>query len=94
MSIVHTDKTSLGAYDKETGRLVLVCINKKAKDEDVTASFHAFQSEMRKITPIRTSGDIKDGEHWNELPSFTAEENEFTYSLKGNSVTTFLIDKV
>ena len=92
MTIVHTDKKSLAAYDKKTGRLVLVCINTKAEDEEVTAVFHNLSRECRKVTPIRTSGNIQTGEHWNELPSFTADGNEFSYTLKGNSVTTFLID--
>ncbi len=94
MTIVHTDKTSLGAYDKDTGRLVLVCINTKENDEEISAIFHTFKREMRKITPIRTSGNLADGEHWNELDSFLAEGNEFTYTLKGNSVTTFIIDAI
>lgn len=93
MTIVHTDKKSLGAYDKSTGRLVLVCINTKAEDEELAAVFHNPSKECRKVTPIRTSGNIKDGEHWNELPSFTVAANEFTYTLKGNSVTTLLIDR-
>lgn len=94
MSIVHTDKKSLGAYDKNSGRLVLVCVNTKAQDEEISVAFHTFDKEMRKITPIRTSGSIKDGEHWNELGSFTVQENEFNFTLKGNSVTTFIIDKI
>ena len=93
MTIVHTDKKSLGAIDKNTGRVVLVCVNTKAQDEDVSAIFHNLSKECRKVTPIRTSGSIADGEHWNELPSFTADKGEFNYSLKGNSVTTFIIDK-
>ena len=93
MTIVHTGKNSLGAYDKETGRLVLVCINTKAQDENINIDFHTFLREMRNVSVIRTSGNIESGEHWNELPSFAAEGNEFTYTLKGNSVTTFLIDR-
>ena len=93
MTIVHTDKKSLGAIDKNTGRVVLVCVNTKAQDEDVSAIFHNLSKECRKVTPIRTSGSIADGEHWNELPSFTADKGEFNYTLKGNSVTTFIIDK-
>ena len=93
MTIVHTDKTSLGAYDKNTERLVLVCINTKENDADTSVVFHSFSDKLRKITPVRTSGDMKDGEHWNTLPSFTADDNQFNYTLKGNSVTTFIIDK-
>ena len=93
MSIVHTDKSSLGAYDKNTGRLVLICVNTKAEEEEISASFHTFGEGLRKIIPIRTSGSITEGEHWKELPSFTAENGEFTYTLKGNSVVTFVIDR-
>ena len=93
MTIVHTDKRSMGAYDKNTERLVLVCVNPK-EDEEISASFHTFKRGMRKITPIRTSGSIADGEHWNVLDSFLSEGNEFTYKLKGNSVTTFIIERV
>ena len=93
MNIVHTDKSSLGAYDKKTGRLVLVCVNAKADDKEIKANFHTFTEKMRKITPLRTSGNIKDGEHWKELEAFDAQ-GEFTYTLKGNSVTTFIIDEI
>ena len=92
MTIVHTDKTSLCAYDKTTDRLVLVCINTKAQSENISALFHSFSKKCRKVTPIRTSGNVKDGEHWNELPSLVVDSNEFTYTLKGNSVTTFIIE--
>ena len=94
MTIVHTDKASLGAYDKATDRLVLVCVNSKAKDEEFSADFKNFLSCKRKVLPVRTSGSISDGEHWNVLDSFISEDNSFTYTLKGNSVTTFIIDRV
>lgn len=94
MTIVHTDKSSLGAYDKNTGRLVLVCVNSGIADEEATVLFHTFVRGMRKITPVRTSGSVNEGEHWKELESFKAQGNEFTYTLKGNSVTTFIIDRV
>lgn len=93
MTIVHTDKKSLGAYDKKTGRIVLVCVNTKEKDEEIKADFKTFLRCRCKINPIRTSGSINDGEHWSELGSFTAQDSEFTYTLKGNSVTTFIIDR-
>ena len=93
MTIISTDKKSLGAYDKNTGRLVLVCINTKSKDEKIEASFHTFGQEMRKITPVRTSGSIEKGEQWKELEAFNAKD-DFNYILKGNSVTTFIIDTI
>ncbi len=93
MTIVHTDKKSLAAYDRISGKMILVCINCKADDEKVSVFFHSFFRGLRKISPIRTSGSIKDGEHWKTLPGFFAEGNEFTYTLKGNSVTTFIIER-
>ena len=94
MTIVHTGKTSLGAYDKATDRLVLVCVNSKAEDEEISIDLKNFLSCKRKVLPVRTSGSISDGEHWNVLESFISEDNSFTYTLKGNSVTTFIIDRV
>ena len=93
MTIVHTGKTSLGAYDKATDRLVLVCVNSKAEDEEISIDLKNFLSCKRKVLPVRTSGSISDGEHWNVLESFISEDNSFTYTLKGNSVTTFIIDR-
>ena len=92
MTIVNIDKRSIAAYDKSTHKLVLVCVNPKGKEEEVKISFPTFARAKRKVTPIRTSGSIAYGEHWNELPSFTCERNEFTYNLTVNSVTTFIID--
>ena len=94
MTIVHTGKTSLGAYDKATDRLVLVCVNSKAEDEEISIDLKNFLSCKRKVLPVRTSGSISDGEHWNVLESFISEDNSFTYTLKRGSVTTFIIDRV
>ena len=94
MTIVHTDKASLGAYDKDADRLVLVCVNTKANDEEIKVDFKEFLKCQCKITPIRTSGSVTDGEHWKELGSFTAQDGKFTFILKGNSVTTFIIEKM
>lgn len=92
MTIVNIDKRSIAAYDKSAHKLVLVCVNPKGKEVEVKISFPSFARYDRKVTPIRTSGSIADGEHWKELPSFNSVGNEFTYNLIGNSVTTFIIE--
>ena len=94
MTIVHTDKASLGAYDKDKGRLILVCVNSKANDEEIKIDFKSFLKYPCKITPVRTSGSMTAGEHWAELPSFIAENSEFDFTLKGSSVTTLIIEKL
>ena len=94
MTIVHTDKKSLGAYDKATGRLILVCINTKQDDQEITVDFKSLLNCRCKIKPVRTSGSISDGEHWSELDSFISQGGELNYSLKGNSVTTFIIERM
>ena len=93
MTVVHTDKKSLAAYDKSSDKLVLVCVNTKEKDEKISTNFKSFLNCPCKITPVRTSGSITDGEHWKELPCLTAQTGEFSYNLKCNSVTTFIIQK-
>jgi O-glycosyl hydrolase len=94
MTIVHTDKKSLAAYDKAADRITLVCINTKQDDQEITVDFKSLLNCRCKIKPVRTSGSISDGEHWSELDSFISEGNDFSYSLKGNSITTFIIERM
>ena len=46
---------------------------------------------ISKICPIRTSGSIENGEHWNQLESSVLTENIFETELKENSITTLVI---
>lgn len=94
MTIVHTDKKSLAAYDKAADRIILVCVNSKEADEKITADFKSLLNCRCKIKPVRTSGGISDGEHWAELESIISEGGTFSCSLKGNSITTFVIERM
>lgn len=92
MTIIHTkDAHSLAAIDKKSGKLVIVTVNTKEVDEQVTFSIDGTDIAGKTASCFRTSGDIKNGEHWSQLPEINLHKNALTISLKGNSVTTFVI---
>ncbi len=90
MKIILTDKHSLCAYDDE--KLVIVAINPKETDAETEFTFEGLPS-FSSARAIRTSGDIKTGEHWSEVTCHTLSEKSLTAYLKGNSVTTFILTK-
>lgn len=90
-TIIHCDTHTLAAFDKNTNKLSIVCINDKKNDVVKTFDFADFLKPSGKAEVIRTSGSLKDGENWAKLPSFGFENGTFSYALKGNSVTTFII---
>ena len=90
MKIILTDKRSLCAYDEE--RLVIVAVNPKERDEEREFLFESLGS-YSSARAVRTSGDIKSGEHWTEVSCHTLGESSIITSLKGNSVTTFILTK-
>ena len=52
-----------------------------------------------KVTAIRTSGDLKTGEHWKDVTKsdnivVDADEQCFTATMKGNSITTYIVEGV
>ncbi len=91
-TIIHCDSHTLGAINNETGKLTLVCVNDKKADVIKTFDISEFKNTSGKVRAIRTSGSLKDGENWCELPCFDFTEGKFNYTLKGNSVTTFIVE--
>lgn len=90
MRIILTDRNSLCAYDED--RLVIVAVNTKKSAEEAEFTLEnlpAFSS----VKAIRTSGDMNTGEHWADVSCHTLSENSLTATLKGNSVTTFILTK-
>jgi len=54
----------------------------------------AFACKGDKVQAIRTSGSMADGEHWAQLADIAMDGEGFTAELKGNSITTWIIDNV
>lgn len=93
MTIVHTgDKHTLASYDKKSKRAVIVAMNTKNEKINVTYAFEKLDLKAKHLKAYRTSGSIKDGEHWKEIDEMTFEGKSFTFQLKENSITTFVIE--
>ncbi len=92
MTVIHTGNSySLGAYDNAAKMLVLVTVNSESSDKDIIIDTAKFDIDFKKIVSIRTSGNIKDGEHWKELPESPISSEIIYTSIKANSITTFII---
>lgn len=93
MTIIHPkSRHALAAYDKATGKTVLVAINPKANEQQRIYSFSDIPLEGKAVRVIRTSGSLRDGEQWAEVDSFTAQSDCITTRLAPNSITTFIIE--
>ncbi len=93
MTVIHTDsRHALAAYDKATGKTVVVAVNPKAKEQMRTYTFEGISLEGKTVKAVRTSGGLKDGEHWTELASIKPDGNYFSVRLKPCSVTTYIIE--
>lgn len=93
MTIIHIgDKHSLAAYDRRSGKAVVVALNTAASCRDISVEFDGISIKGKTAKLIRTSGDIKSGEHWAEIDEISLSQNRITAKLKGNSITTFVIE--
>ncbi len=92
MKIILTDKKSLVAYDTKEEKLIIVAVNPKADTEAAEFILEELP-DFTSAKAIRTSGSIKDGEHWSEISCENPCKNIFSASLKGNSITTFILTK-
>ncbi|MBQ3137019.1 MAG: hypothetical protein IJB74_05995 [Clostridia bacterium] len=92
MKIILTDKRSLCAYDEKEEKLIIVAVNPKATDSQAVFVLENLPP-FSDVTAIRTSGDIKEGEHWAKVDCQNLNGSILTASLKGNSVTTFILTK-
>ena len=90
-TLIHCDDDTLASYNSISNRVTVVCVNDKKSDIEKQIDISDFKNDSGKISVIRTSGNLKDGENWKELPSFALINGKFTYTLKGNSITTFTI---
>lgn len=93
-TIIHCGGDSLAAYNSDSGKLTIVAMNKSAEDKMCNFNLSQMKSIGRTVKAIRTSGDTESGEKWAELDDISAYESGFIAELKGNSITTFIIDGV
>jgi O-glycosyl hydrolase len=96
--IIGADDYTVAAYNPADGSIVIVAINTRPDDVKWEFDLSDFEGKMsdKTITVTRTSGTMADGENWAEVSDcvdLTSASNEqsFTATLKGSSVTTFVI---
>lgn len=93
------EANTLAAYDEAGKQAVIVAVNAAKDDKTWEFDLSRFES-MGTISAHRTSGALKDGENWADLTAAqvnakpNAAKRTFTATVKGNSITTFVIDNV
>ena len=93
-TIIASSDSSLAALDKENGRLVIVATNAEAKDITCDFDLRMFETVGTSVEMIRTSGDMETGENWAQLDPISTYGKGFVAPLKGNSITTFIVEGV
>ncbi len=90
-TIIHCDKNTLGAYNKETGKIVIIAVNDTSQTKHKTITLDGFENSYQTAKTIRTSGSLENGEKWADVGNFAVIDNKIEVSLKSNSITTFII---
>lgn len=90
-TIIHCDDNALGAYNKDSGKLVIVFVNDKKRKITRKINLHEFKSDCI-VDIIRTSGNMADGENIKTIGTINITDGEFEIELTGNSVTTIIIN--
>ena len=88
------------AFNPEDDSIVIVAMNSNTDDlrwEFDLSDFDSFGADS-KITVIRTSGNMAEGENWADVSekvhlTVSDDGTKFESDMKGSSVTTFIIAK-
>lgn len=91
-TIIHCNDNTLAAFNSKTNEVKIVCVNCSGNDSPVTFDLSDFKKSNRNVKVIRTSGNLENGENWAVLNDLELTDNTFSTYLKGNSVTTFIIE--
>lgn len=79
--------STLAAYNKNSGKIVIVASNTLAKKQTVTYDLSDFEKMPQSVQVIRTSPT----ESWAELEPLAVKDKSLTAELAPNSITTFVI---
>lgn len=89
--IISVDDQTLAAYDPEGHQLVIVTTNADVNDKTADFDLSGFKTVGADAGVTRTSGSAEDGEKWAVLDPVAVQNQSLQVTLKGNSVTTFVI---
>lgn len=90
MTIIHSGKNSLSAYNKDTNEVVCVVVNSQIEDKNTEISLNGFSNSFTEYKAIRTSGNLEKGEKWANAESGTVKQNSILTTVKKHSVTTYI----
>ncbi len=92
-SLISTeDSYTTAAFNEEDGQIKIVTYNTDSNDREVTFDLSAFTESGTTVNVIRTSGDYATGENWTQLSDLKVEDGKVHATIKGNSVTTFVVN--
>lgn len=90
-TIIHCDDNTLGAYNNESGKLLIIFVNDKSHEITKTINTEEFKKNgIGEIT--RTSGNMSDGENIKSVGNIEILNGSFDITLIQNSVTTILFE--
>ena len=91
--IISSSPSTLAAYNRESGKIVIVAVNEYGTEHALTFDLGAFgriSSDSAKV--IRTSGSVGAGENWNDdIPPVPVRDKMLSVRLAPYSITTFVI---
>ena len=98
-TLFESTGNTLSAYDPVEKKAVIVAINDHAADSMTRFNLGGFTGTPSKVTAIRTSGSMESGEKWADVSasdsiSIDTDNKSFTANLKGNSITTYIVEGV
>lgn len=93
--IIASSPSTLAAWNRESGKIVVVAVNGAAEERPMTFDLAAFPSiPANSAKVIRTSGPVNAGENWNEdIPAVPVRDKKLAVRLAPFSITTFVIEK-
>ena len=89
MTIIASSNSTLAAYDKETGKIVIVALNNDNADKNVTFDLRAFSKTGAKAQVIRTNAS---SEKWAKQADIDVTNKQFDAVLGAKTITTYLIE--
>lgn len=98
-TLIGSSDDTLAAYDPSTGTVVIVAVNTLGTDETWAFDLSGFECLTDRITAIRTSGSLTEGENWADVSqkvnlSVDTDKKTFTSTVKANSITTYIVEGV
>lgn len=94
MLISTDDYYSTAAYSEEDEQLKIVVYNTNEADRELSYDLSAFAKTGTTAEVIRTSGDMETGENWAKLDPVSVDNAMLNVTVKGNSITTFVVSGV